>query len=154
MGNWILRGVVSVFITPWTIRYVIRYFSFNMLRRRPPMHVEGFNVHALEGAIHIARSISFVAVAVICIDKTNIFLTSPAICIVLTIRWSMSKAIHIAVQYIAMLCASMHITPINMSEDPCAIHIVYSICCPIVGATHIDSDQYDCLQYLQYVLSY
>ena len=25
MGNWILRGVVSVFITPWTIRYVTRY---------------------------------------------------------------------------------------------------------------------------------
>jgi len=33
------------------------------------MHIEGFNMHALEGAIHIARSISFVAVAAICIDK-------------------------------------------------------------------------------------
>ena len=40
------------------------------------MHIEGFNMQALEGAIHIARSISFVAVAAICIDKTNIFLTS------------------------------------------------------------------------------
>ena len=100
--------------TPWTIRYVIRYFSFNMLRRRPAMHIEGFNMHALEGAIHIAISISFVAVAAISIDKSNICLTSPAICIVLTIRWSMSKAIHIAVHSIATLCASMHITPINM----------------------------------------
>ena len=38
------------------------------------MHFEGFNIHALEGAIHIiARSISFVAVVAIYIDKTNIF---------------------------------------------------------------------------------
>ena len=51
----------------------------------------------------------------ICIDKTNIFLTSPVICIVLTIRSSMSKVIHIAVHNIATLCASiMHITPIKM----------------------------------------
>ena len=92
--------------TPWTIRYVIRYFSFNMLRRRPAMHIEGFNMHAIEGAIHIARSISFVAVAAICIGKTNIFL--------LTIRWSMSNAIHIAVYNIETMCSSLHITPINM----------------------------------------
>ena len=99
------------------------------------MHIiEGFNTHALEGAIYIARSISFVAVAAICIDKTNIFLTSPVICIVLTIRWCMSNAIHIAVHNIATMCASMHITPINMSgDDPCAIYIVYSVCCRIVG---------------------
>ena len=102
------------------------------------MHIEGFNLHALEGAINIARSISFVAVAAICIDNTNIFLTSPAICIVLTIRWSMSNAIHIAVCNIATMCPSMHITPINTSGDHCVIHIVYSICCPIVGAIHID----------------
>ena len=68
----IKKNTLEVF-TPWTIRYVIRYFSFNMLRRRPAMHIEGFNMHALEGAIHIGRSISFVAVAAICIDKTNIF---------------------------------------------------------------------------------
>ena len=80
------------------------------------------------------------AVAAICIDKTNIFLTSPAICIMLTIRWSKSNAIHIAVHNIATTRAPMHITPINMSDDPCAIHIVYSICCPIVGAIHIDYD--------------
>ena len=80
------------------------------------------------------------AVAAICIDKTNIFLTSPAICIVLTIRLSISKAIHTAVHNIATMCAAMHITPINMSEDPCAIHIVYSVCCPIAGAIHIDYD--------------
>ena len=92
----------------------IRYFSFNMLRRRPAMHIEGFNMHALEGAIHIARSISFVAVAAICIDETNIFLTSPAICIVLTIRWSMSNAMHIAVHNMATMCTSMHITTISM----------------------------------------
>ena len=114
--------------TPWTLRYLVRYFSFNMFRRRPAMHFEGFNIHALEGAIHIARSISFVAVAAICIDKTNIFLTSPAICIVLTIRWSMPKAVYIVVQYIATMCASMHIAPINMSEDPCAMHVTYSVC--------------------------
>ena len=78
------------------------------------MHIEGFNMHALEGAIHIAISISFVAVAAICIDNTNIFLTSPAICIVLTICWFMSNAMHIAVYNIATMCASMHITPINM----------------------------------------
>ena len=104
------------------------------------MRIEGFNTHAFEGAIHIARSISFVAVASICIDKTNILLTSPAICIVLTIRWSMSNAIHIAVHNIATMCASMHITSINMSGDPCAIHIVYSMCCPIVGALHVHYD--------------
>ena len=102
------------FFSPWTIRYAIRYFSFNVLRRRPAMYIEGFNMHALEGAIHIARSISFVAVAAICIDKTIIFLTTPAICIALTIRWSMPNAIHIVVHNIATLCASMHITPINM----------------------------------------
>jgi len=36
----------------------------------------------------------------------------------------------------------MHITPINMSGYPCAIHIiVYSVlCCPIAGAIHIDYD--------------
>ena len=79
------------------------------------MHIEGSNIHALEGAIHIARSIYFVAVAAICIDKINMFLTrSPEICIVLTIRWSMSNAIHIAVHNIATMCASIHITPINM----------------------------------------
>ena len=99
--------------TPWTIRHVIRYFSFNTLCSHPAIHIEGFNIHALEGPIHIAISISFVAVAAICIDKTNIVLTSPAICIVLTIRWSMSNAIHIAVFNIATVCASMHITPIN-----------------------------------------
>ena len=80
------------------------------------------------------------AVAAICIDKTNIFLTSPTVCIVLTIRWSMSNAIHIAVHNIATMCALMHTTPINMSEDPCAMHIVYSVCCPIVGAIHVDYD--------------
>ena len=119
-------AIASISFTPCTIRYVIRYFSFNMLRRRPTMHIEGFNMHALEGAIHIAISISFVAVAAICIDKTNIFLTSRAICIVLTIRWSMSNAIHIAVYNIAT----------NVR-----VNAYYS-------------DQYDSLQYLQYVLSY
>ena len=89
-------------------------------------YIEGFNIHALKGAIYIARSISFVAVAAICIDETNIF--------------SMSPAKHIAVHNIATICASMHITPIIMSEDPCAIHIVYSVCCPIVGAIHVDYD--------------
>ena len=68
--------------------------------------------------------VSFVAVAAICIDKTNIFLTSQAICIVPTTRWSMSNAIHFAFHNIATMCASMHITPIKMSGDPCAIHTV------------------------------
>ena len=76
------------------------------------MHIEGFNIHALEGAIHIARSISFVAVAAIRIDKTNIFLTSPAICIVLTIPWSMSKAIHISVYALVELCKQMVVSPL------------------------------------------
>ena len=107
-GGWILS------ITPWTIRYVIRYFSFSILHSHPAMLIEGFNKHALEGAIHIARSISFMASAAICIDKTNIFFMSPAICIVLTICWSMSNAIHIAVYNIATMCASMYIAPINM----------------------------------------
>jgi len=48
------------------------------------MHIEGFNKHAVEGETRITRSISFVATAVI-------FLTTPVICIVLTIRWSMSN---------------------------------------------------------------
>ena len=80
------RRNVYIFTTPWTIRCAIRYFSFNILRSHPAMYNEGFNIHALEGAIHIARSTSFVASSAICIDKTNIFLTSPAICIVLPIR--------------------------------------------------------------------
>ena len=105
------------------------------------MHIEGFNLYALEGEIQIiARSISFVTVAAICIDKTNILLSSPAICIVLTIRWSMSNAIHIAFHNIATMYASMHITPINMSEDPCAIDFGYSVCCPIAGAIYFDKD--------------
>ena len=42
---------------------------------------------------------------------------------------------------LATMWASMHITPINMSEDPCVIHsIVYSVCCPIAGAIHVDYD--------------
>ena len=53
---------------PWTIRYVIRYFTFNILRSHPAMHIEGFSIYALEGALHIAISISFVAVAAICIE--------------------------------------------------------------------------------------
>ena len=104
------------YTTPWTIRYVIRYFLFNILRNHPAMHIDGLNIHALEGAIHIARSVSFVAAAAIhvLIKPINIFLTSPAICIVLQIRWSMPNAIHIAVYNIATMRASMHITPINM----------------------------------------
>jgi len=78
------------------------------------MYIEAFNMDALEGVIHVARSISFVAVAAICIiNKSNIFLPSRAIYIMLAIRWSMSKAIHLAVQYIATMCASMHIAPIK-----------------------------------------
>jgi len=82
----------------------------------------------------MAISISFVAVAAICIDKTNIYWPNRAICIVLTlIRWSMFNTIQIAVHNIAMMCASTHIiTPINMSDDPCVTHIVYLVCCPIV----------------------
>ena len=119
----------------------IRYFSFNILCSHPSMHIEGFNIHALEGTIHIARSISFVAIVAICIDKINIFLTSPAtICIVLTIRWSLSNARHIAVHNIATMCASMYIAPINMSEHPCAIHIGYLVCYPIVDVMDTDCD--------------
>ena len=110
------------------------------MRSHPAIHVEGFSIHALDEVIHIARPISFVAVAAIRIDNTNIFLTSLAICIVLAIRWSMSNAIYIAFHNMATMCASMHITPINMSEDPCAIHIVYSVRCPIVGAIYFDYD--------------
>ena len=71
------------YITPSNIRFIIRYFPFNILRSHPAMHIESFNIHALEGAIHIARSISYVAVAAVCIfiDKTNIFLMSPAMLI-------------------------------------------------------------------------
>ena len=50
-----------------------------------------------------------------------------------------SKSMHIAVQYIAMLCVFIQIDPINIFEDPCAI-IGYSIRCPIVGAMHVDCD--------------
>ena len=96
------------------------------------MHIiEGFNTHTLEGAIHIARSISFVAVAAICIDKT--YRANNTLVHV-------QRNTYIAVHNIGTMCALMHITPINMSEDPCAIHIVYSICCPIAGAIHIDYD--------------
>ena len=89
---------------------------FSAVARQCILNIEGFNMHALEGEIHIGISISFVAAAAICIDKTNIFLTrSPAIiCIVLTIHWSMSNAIHIAVYNIATMCGSMHISPTNM----------------------------------------
>ena len=91
------------------------------------MHIEGSNMHALEGVIHIARSISFVAVAAIgTIDKTNTFLISPAICMVLTIRWSMSNAIYIAVYNIATMYASMHITPISM-----IVFNTFNACCHI-----------------------
>ena len=34
---------------------------------------EGVKLHTLEGVIHIARSVSLVAVAAICIENTNIF---------------------------------------------------------------------------------
>ena len=52
----------------------------------------------------------------------------------------LSKAILIVVQNIATMCTSMRIAPINMIEDLCEIHIGFPICCPIVGAMHIDSD--------------
>ena len=94
-------------ITPWTIRYVIKFHTFHSnICTVTRQCILKASTYALEGAIHIARSISFVAVAAICIDKPNIFLTSP--------RWSMSDAIHIAVCNIATMCLSMHITPINM----------------------------------------
>ena len=80
--------------TPYTIRYLIRYVSFNILFSHPAMHIEGFNIHRVRVRVH----------------------------------------------NIATMCASMHITPINMSGDPCAIHIVHSVCCPIVGAIHIEYD--------------
>ena len=48
---------------PWSIRYVIRYFLYNMLRSRPTIHTEGFNMHDVKGAV------SFVTVAAISIDR-------------------------------------------------------------------------------------
>ena len=66
----------------------------------------------------------------------------------------MSKAIHIAVQYIETMCASMYITPINiLSEDSCAIHIGYSVRYHIMDAMHIDCDNMIVFKYIQYVLS-
>ena len=60
------------------------------------MHVEGFNIHALVGAIYIALSISFVVVAVICIDKTNIFLRGPAI----NMYWANNTLVHLSLIHI------------------------------------------------------
>lgn len=48
---------------------------------------------------------------------------------VLSIRWSMSIAMHVVVQHFAMMCAQ-----INPSEDLCPIY------CPIVGAMYVDYD--------------
>lgn len=65
----------------------------------------------------------------------------------------MSKALHIAVQYIATMCASMHIAPINMLEGPLYhTYVVYLIYCPVVSAMY-DNWHYDdgCLQYPQNV---
>ena len=62
----------------------------------------------------------------------------------------MSKAIHIAVKHIATL---MHIAPINMFEDPCAIHISYSLCRLIVGAMHFDCENMIVFNTFKYVLS-
>ena len=60
---------------------------------------------------------------------------------------------YIAVHHIVMICVSMHIALINMSEHPCAIHIGYSLCYPIVGAMYIDCDNMIIFNlYLQYVL--
>ena len=60
-----------IFSTPWTIDNTIcnTILFIQYVRRRPAMHIEGFNMHALEGAIHFDRSISFVAVAAMCFDK-------------------------------------------------------------------------------------
>ena len=67
----------------------------------------------------------------------------------------------IAVHNIATMCVSMRIAPINMSEDPYAIYIGYSVCYPIVGAMHIDCDNMivlntfntSCRAFGQYVLN-
>ena len=59
--------------SPWRMRYVIQYFLFNKLHSHPAMHIEGFNMHDLEGAIHIARSIYFVTLPAICIDRPIYF---------------------------------------------------------------------------------
>ena len=81
-----------------------------------------------EGAIYIGQPISYFPTRAICIDRT--------------IRWSLHKSIHIAVQHnVAMVCASIHIAPINTSGELFAIiYIGDSIRCPIVGAMHIDCD--------------
>lgn len=42
------------------------------------------------------------------------------------------------VQYVVMVCASIHIAAINVCEDLCSIRIGDSIRCPVVGAIHID----------------
>lgn len=43
----------------------MRYFSFNVLRSCPVMNIGDLNVYGLEGALYIAKSISFGAVAAI-----------------------------------------------------------------------------------------
>ena len=99
------------------------------------MHIEGFDIHALEGTIQIARSISFVAVAAICMYwSNNCFCRSRAICIVLTICWSMSKAIYILRFNTSPRCVRQCILLQSVSEDHSTIHFDYSVCCPIVGA--------------------
>ena len=60
------------------------------------MHIEVFDIHALEGAIHIDISISFMAVSAICIDKTpsirikrdDMLMSDVAICVELSIHGS------------------------------------------------------------------
>lgn len=121
--------------------FTARYVSFNMLHSHTATHIEGLNMHGVEGAIHTARDyFSWRRLQCILIHQYLFPGVEPYV------SRPMSRAMHILVQYIATMCASNHIASINMSEDRCPIHVGYSISCPAVGATMcFDCDNMDVL---------
>lgn len=126
-----------------------------MLHSRPTMHIiDDLHMFGLERAIHIysCQISTFVAVAAIRIDGSinNIFWPESRnmyyyrannIMLVYVRRNNNVYWRYITVQNIAMICASsMYTSPINVYGDPCAKHIGYSICWPIVGVMHTGYD--------------
>lgn len=91
-----------------------------MILNRLAMHIGCVNMRGHEGTISIGQLL----------PNNNMYYAN--------IRWSLHKAIHIMVQNVAMVCASIHLAPINRCENLCAVYINDLKRCPIVDAMHIE----------------
>lgn len=81
-----------------------------MLLRRPPMNIKGFNKHALKEATHVARSLFFVSVATLSIDRQKSFAESSTLYRAKNTLVYVQTKVYIVIDNIKAMCASIHIT--------------------------------------------